>query len=106
MELHTTSNMFVVEPIKIINTSGKTLNSTPDMQHPVYLSYHLYDITGNILQWNNRETILEIDIKNEYVQGLLINLPHHKGTYIIEADLHTKDIRWWKTTCRFKLIYN
>src|ERR1017187_1563273 len=78
--VHSTTYDFVVAPIKIINKSGKTIYSTPDGDHPVYMTYHLYDNDGNLISKNNTNSILEVDIKNEYTQGLLVYLPARKGT--------------------------
>jgi len=103
-EIHSGFYNFIVAPIKIINTSIHTINSTPEGDHPVYLSYHLLDQNGALLSSDNTKTILEVDIKDQYTQGLMVYLPPHKGNYIIEVDFITEGIRWWNTTARFNLI--
>ncbi len=105
-EIHSTNYDFVIVPIKIINTSGKPIFSTPDGKHPVYLTYHIYDNNGKVLYWGNTHTTLEVDIIDEYTQGMLVYLPPKKGTYIIEADFYTYGIRYWNTTTRFKLVFD
>ncbi|MEI6816884.1 MAG: hypothetical protein WCL14_09765 [Bacteroidota bacterium] len=103
-EIHSGVYNFVVAPIRIINTSGKVLSSTLNSLHPVYLSYHVYDRSGNLLSWDNANTTLEVDIDKDYTQGLFIYLPKKNGTYIIEVDFKTEGIRWWNTKTRLRLI--
>ncbi len=103
--VHSNNYQFVIAPIRIINTSGKTIFSTPDGKHPVYLTYHIYNENGNILYWQNYMNNLEVDVKDEYTQGLLVYLPPKKGTYIIEADFYSEGLRYWNTTTRFKLVF-
>jgi hypothetical protein len=103
-ELHSNVYNFIVAPIKILNTSEQTINSIPDGEHSVYLSYHLYNKDGILISWDNARTTLEVDIKDEYTQGLMVYLPSKKGEYIIEVDFVTDGIRWWNATTRFNLI--
>ncbi|MEI6817684.1 MAG: hypothetical protein WCL14_13825 [Bacteroidota bacterium] len=105
-EIHSSTYNFVVAPIKITNTSGKTIYSTPDGPHPIFITYHIYDTSGRILYWNNARSILEVDINTEYTQGLMVYLPPKKGTYIIEADIVTEGLRFWNINSRFKLVYD
>jgi hypothetical protein len=95
---------FVEVPIKIINASGKRIYSTPEGDHPVLLSYHIYDENGKNLIWDNSRTTLEVDIKDEYTQGLMVYLPPKKGKYIVEVDFVTENVRWWNIKARFNLI--
>ena len=104
-EVHSSVYNFVIVPIRIINKSGKNINSTPEGEHPVKLTYHIYNSRGNLQYWGNCSTTLEVDVKDEYTQGLLVYMPERKGTYYIEVDFHTEGIRFWNTTTRFKLIY-
>ena len=102
-EVSSSNDNFIIMPIRIHNISGKTINSTPDGKNPVYLSYHLYDKNSKLLTWDNSLTTLEVDISDDYTQGLFVDLPSDKGNYIIETDFVTENIRWWNINCRFKL---
>jgi hypothetical protein len=103
-EIHATKREKLIVSLAIINKSGKTINSTPDGNHPVYLSYHIYDENGNIIRWDTQKTTLEVDIKDEYTQVLYVEAPNRHRTYIIEADFYTEGLRWWFCTSRFKLV--
>jgi archaellum component FlaF (FlaF/FlaG flagellin family) len=103
-EVHSNGNKFMIVPIKILNSSGQTIRSIPDALYPVFLSYHLYDNDEELIAYDNARTTLEVDIHDEYIQGLMINLPEKKGEYLIEPDFVTDGIRWWNTTVRFRLI--
>ncbi len=103
--IHSNNYEFVIAPIRIQNTSSKTIFSTPDCPHPVYMTYHVYNIDNKLLYWGNVNTTLEVDVRDDYTQGLLVYLPPKKGTYIIEADMQTEGLRYWNTTTRFNLVY-
>ena len=103
-EFHSNVYNFIIIPIKIINTSGHILHSIPDGDHPVFLSYHLSDQNGALISSDNTRTPLEVDVRDEYIQGLMVYLPPQKGTYIVEVDFVTEGLRWWNATARFNLI--
>ncbi len=102
--VHSNSLNFIIAPIKILNTSGNTIFSTPDAKNPVRMSYHLYAEDGKLISFDNARTTLEVDIVDEYTQGLQVYLPRDKGTYLVEADLVTENVRWWNTKTRFRLV--
>ncbi len=91
-------------PIKILNSSGSPIFSTPDASHPIFLSYHIYDELGRIIRWDNPRTKLEVNINDNYNQVLFVEAPNRKRTYIIEADFLTEGVRWWGCTARIKLV--
>jgi hypothetical protein len=95
---------FVVVPIKITNLLGKKLCSTAAGEHPTYLSYHVYDQDRKLIRADGKRTPLEVDILNEYVQGLEVILPEKKGDYTIVVDLVTENVRWWEINSKFVLV--
>ena len=101
---HSYADSFVVVPINIINESGKKLSAIRKDPNGIFLSYHVYDKSGKQIIWDGARTSLEVDIVDKYTQGLLINLPHKNGEYIIEIDFVTEGVRWWSINSRFKLI--
>src|SRR5207247_1248486 len=93
--------------VKIINNSGKKIPAIPDGGHPTYLTYHIYDSSGKLINWDNLRTPLETDIYASIVQGLNIStnqLKNHK--FIIEIDLVTENIRWWGINSQTSLFVN
>jgi hypothetical protein len=103
-EVHSNVYNFIIVPIKITNTSGHIINSIPDGEHPVMLTYHLFNKDGSLLSWDNTRTPLELDVRDENTEGLMVYLPPQKGTYIIEADFVTEGLRWWNASTKFNLI--
>jgi hypothetical protein len=97
---------FTVVPITIHNTSGFRINSIPDSQTPVVLSYHVYDDKGKEVVWNGFRTPLETDIDKEATVGLVIKNDLEKGSYTCQIDFITEDIRWWNINAKIKLKVN
>ena len=86
--------------------SNKTLYSTTDCANPTLLSYHIYDSEGKLVNHDGRRTILDIDIKDTYIQGLTITLPKKKDVYSVEVDFVTEGKRWWGINSKFRLHVN
>lgn len=97
------ADSFMVVPINIINNSGLKIHSIADFPKAVFISYHILDKGGNMLLWDGRRTAFEVDIKEEYVQGVLVELPREKGDYFLEIDIVSEGIRWWNLNKRVAL---
>ncbi len=89
--------------VRIINTSGKKIHSIPDSAEPVFISYKIYDLQGNIVEQELLRTPLDVDIYTEYVQGVKINSPKDKGDYLLEIDMIRGENNWWHCQARTKL---
>jgi len=95
---------FVVVPVTIKNSSGEVLRSVRDGDHSVSLSYHLYDAAGNQLVWDGYRTRLDVDIENEFTQGVIVIIPRQPGDYKLVIDFVTEERRWWNINEGVKLI--
>lgn len=98
------ADTFIVAELEIINNTGIPLNSIPDKSGGTYLTYHLYDKKGNLLTWDGIRSLFEIDINNNYTQGLYLAVPKEEGEYIVEVDIITEGKRWWGINSRFDLV--
>ena len=98
------SDPFVVIPVKITNNSGMVLHSIKGKKNPVFITYHLYDKNGGEIGWDYKRTNFDVDIYEEYTQGVIVELPKKRGEYIVEIDFVTENIRWWGFNKRVKLI--
>ena len=89
------NNNFIVIPLQITNTSGKTIPSIPGEKNAVYLGYKEYDSKGNLLYTKENEP-LETDVSGEAKEGLIIYYYGlQKGVYYFEPDLMTAGKRSW-----------
>jgi hypothetical protein len=98
------ADSFIVAEIGIKNLTEKKLASIPSGPNPTFLSYHVYDIEGNMVNRDGRRTPLEMDVIGNSIQSLMVTLPEKKGTYTIEVDLVSENKRWWEINSRFLLI--
>ncbi|MDF2437830.1 MAG: hypothetical protein K0Q95_2206 [Bacteroidota bacterium] len=103
-KFYSDSDSFVVVPLRIENLSGKKLASIPSGDHPVLLSYHVYNNKGEKLIADGVRTPLEVDIKESYLQGLTVILPKERGEYSVEVDIVSENKRWWGINSKFSLI--
>ncbi len=97
-------DLFVIMPFVIENKSGKVIPSFRQAANSISLSYHIYDSDGKQIVWDGYRTPFDVDIDKKFTQGLVVNIPEEKGTYIVEADIITEGIKWWGINSRFKLI--
>lgn len=88
------ADAFVVVPVKITNQSGHTIASIPDCSNQTFLSYHIYDEAGKVVDSDGYRSALEADVHQELVTGLIIELPA-KGKYKVAIDMVTENVKWW-----------
>jgi hypothetical protein len=99
-----TKDSFVVAKLKIENSSTAIIPSLPDAEHNIFITYHLYDAEGKLIQWDNYRTPFETDVSKINLTGLIIKTKTlHRGNYIIEADIVTENKRWWGINSRLRL---
>ncbi len=96
-ELTLAHDRFTVAELRITNRSAETLGSILESGVPMRLAYHLLAPDGTMIQWEGFRTELEIDLPpgGSHVQGLVIERPLERGTYLLRIDLVTEDKRWW-----------
>lgn len=104
--IHSDTDPYVVIPVKIVNTSGKKLSSLQRNENGIFFSYKIYDEKGNIVIEQGERTALEVDILNEYIQGVIVNMPDKSGDYVVEIDLMTEGKRWWGLGTKCQLSVN
>jgi hypothetical protein len=93
---------FVVVPIKIVNQTNHKISSIPDASNQTFLSYHLYDASGKLVDADGFRSALEADVEGSLVTGLTIDLPS-KGIYKVVVDFVTENKRWWEINAEFTL---
>lgn len=93
---------FVVVPIKIVNQTNNKIASIPDASNQTFLSYHLYDASGKLVDADGFRSALEADVEGSLVTGLTIDLPS-KGVYKVVVDFVTENKRWWEINAEFTL---
>jgi hypothetical protein len=96
------ADAFVVVPIKIVNHTEHLLRSIPDAVNQTFLSYHLYDATGKLVDSDGLRSALELDVQQSAITGLTIDLPA-KGLYKVVVDFVTENKRWWEVNAEFTL---
>ncbi len=82
--------------VKIINTTGIKIPSIPEGNHAMFLSYHIYDLSGKLISWDNLRSPFETDIYGVSICALNIkfNDLRNKEFYMI-ADIVSENQRWW-----------
>ena len=89
--------------IKIINTSGYKINSLPDRNEPVMLSYRIYDLNGNLITRKQVKTPLDVDIYTEYTQAVKVDDKLDSGDYLLLIDFITGEDKWWNCGTKIQL---
>jgi hypothetical protein len=86
-----------VAELRITNRSAETLGSILESGVPMRLGYHLFAADGTLIEREGFRTELEIDLPpgGSHVQGLVIERPVERGTYLLQVDLVTVGKRWW-----------
>jgi hypothetical protein len=100
IEIHASSfsagiDPVVVVPVTIKNKSGHLLRSTPGVNNKIFLSYHLLDKNGEVINWDGVRTPLLVDIQDSFTQGLIVPIPDKHGQFILKIDMVTEGVRWW-----------
>ena len=93
--------------ISIVNNSGKIIPSIPDGEHSTYLSYHVYDSDGKLINWDNIRTTLETDIYGSSEQSVNIKTKQLEDNKLkIEVDFVTENQRWWGINSKTSVTIN
>jgi len=90
-----------------VNNSGKIIPSIPDAEHATYLSYHVYDSNGKLINWDNLRTPLETDVYSASEQEVNIKTNQLKENKLkFEIDFVTENQRWWGINFRSYVAIN
>lgn len=100
------ADSFVIVPIHIKNYSDRKLYSLASDNRSFYLTYQMYNKDETIKISSGNKTPLDIDIVNDYVQGLNVTLPKHKGEYVVKVNLTTKNTFYKEPAGKFLLVVN
>jgi len=98
------ADTFLIIPVHFLNTSGRLLRSIPAGPNPVYVSYHIYKENETAIYSEGQRTALEVDIGDEYTQGVNVSMPHQPGHYMVDFDMVSDGKRWWSVNARTKLV--
>jgi membrane protease YdiL (CAAX protease family) len=87
----------IVVPISVINKSTATWDSK-DKDHPVFISYHLLNAKGEMLEYDNIRTSFNKKIETDefMMVNLVVNSPSKKGEYYLEVDMVKEKVSWFK----------
>ncbi len=72
-------NSFIIVPVKITNMTGNKIPSIRTDKTSLSLSYSVSDEKGELLLRDGERTPLDVDVINEYTQGITILNPGGKG---------------------------
>jgi hypothetical protein len=93
--------------LKFFNNTNDTLFSKPGDNRKIFISYHLYNSEGKLLEWDGIRTPLELDVMPHSTIHTSVIFPAgllRKGKYIIEFDLIQENKRWFEINKRANLI--
>jgi len=96
--------------LKLKNTGRKTWSSQDS--NPFFISYHLLDDSGKIIQFDNQRFPFPLDVRppQEIDLAVPVRTPLDAGEYVLEFDLLREGISWFKDygsqTCRIDLKVN
>lgn len=97
------SGSFIVVPVKIVNKTQNIFHSFRTDKKSTAFAYHIENEKSEGIIFDGERTPLEVDILNEYTQGVFIWYPQKKGKYIVRIDLVTENKRWWGYDCPIEL---
>jgi len=104
------SNTIVI-PVSVTNKSTATWDSK-DKDHPVFLSYHLLNAKGEMMEYDNVRTSMNrrIGTDESVIVDLMVKAPSNKGDYYLEVDVVKEKVAWFKNkgskTIRIPLSIN
>jgi membrane protease YdiL (CAAX protease family) len=95
--IETKPSKTIIIPVSVTNKSTATWDSK-DKDHPVFISYHLLNTKGEMVQHDNIRTSFNKRIgTDESVRvDLMINTPSKKGEYYLEVDMVKEKVAWFK----------
>lgn len=77
-----------------------------NQKYQFFISYHIYDNEGNMLEWDGLRNLIEMDFKYNFEQRIAIQAPKEKGNYIIEIDIVKEGEQWFELHQKMKLSVN
>jgi hypothetical protein len=97
---HIETNPFktIVIPVSVINKSTATWDSK-NKDYPVFISYHLLNAKGEMLEHDNIRTSFNkrIGTDESVMVDLMVNAPSKKGEYYLEVDMLKEKVTWFKS---------
>ena len=103
IEANPSKTIFI--PVSVTNKSTATWDSK-DKDHPVFISYHLLNAKGELVEHDNIRTSFNKRIgTDESVKvDLMVDAPSRKGEYFLEVDMVKEKVAWFenkgsKTIC-------
>jgi len=95
IETNPSETIFI--PVSVTNKSTATWDSK-DKDHPVFISYHLLNAKGEMVEHDNIRTSFNKRIgTDESVKvDLMVNAPPKKGEYYLEVDMVKEKVTWFK----------
>ncbi len=97
------SEPFIVVPVKIEIRTLNILHSLRAENNSIAFAYHIKNDKGEVIVGDGERTPLEVDVINEYTQGVFVWYPKKRGKYIVNIDLVTENKRWWGYDCAIEL---
>jgi hypothetical protein len=88
------SEEFII-PVTLLNTG--TMTWIADSSTPIFVSYHIYDTEGNIVEYEGERTEIPVTIRpDESGQvDLLVIAPDESGEYAVSIDMVYEGIGWF-----------
>lgn len=96
-KIETNPSQTIAIPISLTNKSTDTWDSK-DKDHPVFISYHLFNANGDMMEYDNIRTSFHKKIGTDDSVGvdLIVNAPSKKGEYYLEVDMVKEKVAWFK----------
>lgn len=95
IEINPSKTIFI--PVSVTNKSTATWDSK-DKDHPVFISYHLLNAKGEMVEHDNIRTSFNKRVgTDESVKvDLMVDAPSKKGEYYLEVDMVKEKVAWFK----------
>jgi|GEM_PF-4090445 len=94
----------VVYPLVKIIADGFIFPS--HLSNNFFLSYHILNEDGGVLNWDGERTPIETDIKNNFEQRVSITAPAQKGDYTIVIDILKEGEAWFEKSVSYAMEVN
>lgn len=95
------SSELIYPLLKLSIDSGIVFPS--NASHQFYISYHVYDKEGNIVEWDGLRNFVEMDFKYNFEQRIEVKAPSVVGEYLIVIDMLKEGEAWFEKPVSFKL---
>ncbi|MEQ8908045.1 MAG: hypothetical protein RIC95_02545 [Vicingaceae bacterium] len=87
--------------VQILNPTKFPLPSASDSE--LFIACHWYKADGELLLWDGRRNLLEVDVKGEFEQHITVNLPQEKGGYYLQPDLVIEGKMWYQFSEQYRV---